>query len=171
VAAEFTYPPGALPPPPPPLGDPTAGPPPRFLGSLPVAPSRSDRVGQAWTAFCPGVAGVAHGDDLNSGESQIFFLMVHADNLEATFTAWGRVLVGAEVLPTLAPGEPPAAPDRVITARIAADLPAAERPSVDVIDTTGPAFDRLVRDLMRRNNIAPRPCDITLTARLRAPGA
>lgn len=171
IAAEFIFPTGAMPPPPPPLEDPTAGSPPRFLGSLPVARSTSARPGQAWAAFCPGVAGLAHHDDPNSGESQIFFLQVHADNLESTFTAWGRVLVGMEVLPLLAPGEPPANPDRVITARIAADLPPAERPTLEVIDTQGPVFARQLRDLVRRNNFQPRPCDVTLQARLRPPGA
>lgn len=168
VADEFLLPAGLVPPPPPPLGDP-APLPPVFIGSLPVARQQSARPGQAWTAFCPGVAGLAHDDRPNSGESQIFFMTVHAQNLESTFTAWGRVVVGMEVIAALAPGEPPAAPDRVITAHIAADLPPAERPTLQVLNPAGPTVTRQIRDLVRARNMSADPCEVTLTGRLGPP--
>jgi peptidylprolyl isomerase len=165
---EFLLPPGLVPPPPPPLGDPAPAPP-RFIGALPVARPDGQRPGQAWTAFCPGVAGLAHDDRPNSGESQIFFMTVHAQNLEATFTAWGRVVIGMDVLAGLSPGEPPATPDRVITARLASDLPADQRPVLEVLDPAGPTAMRQIRELVRARNMSAGACDVSLTARLLPP--
>ena len=167
---DFFLPPGLVPPPPPPLGDPEPAPP-RFIGALPVARPNGQHPGQAWTAFCPGVAGLAHDDRPNSGESQIFFMAVHAQNLEAAFTAWGRVVIGMAILAGLAPGEPPATPDRVITARLASDLPLDQRPVLEVLDPAGPTVTRQIRDLVRARNMSADPCDVTLTARLAAPSA
>ena len=168
VADEFLLPAGLVPPPPPPLGDP-APLPPVFIGALPVARQQSARPGQAWTAFCPGIAGLAHDDRPNSGESQIFFMTVHAQNLESTFTAWGRVVIGMEVIAALAPGEPPVAPDRVISAHIAADLPVAERPTLRVLSPDGPTVTHQIRDLVRARNMSADPCEVTLTGQLGPP--
>lgn len=165
---EFLLPPGLVPPPPPPLGDP-APVPPRFVGALPVARADPQRPGQAWTAFCPGVAGLAHDDRPNSGESQVFFMTVHAQNLDSTFTAWGRVVIGMDVIAGLAPGQPPESPDRLVTARIAADLPADQRPVLEVLNPAGPTVTRQVRDLVRARNMSADPCDVTLTGRLLPP--
>ena len=169
LADEFLLPAGGAPPPPPPLGDPVPLPP-RFIGSLPLARPQSARPGQDWSAFCPGVAGLAHDDRPMSGESQIFFMTVHAQNLEANFTAWGRVVVGMEVIAALAPGEPPAAPDRILSARILADLPATERQRLEVTDPAGPTALRQIRSLVRARNMSADSCDVTLTGRLLPPG-
>lgn len=167
LPAEFTFtdPAGGIPPPPVEIGPPA----PRFVGSLPIAtPPAGSPTNPAWANFCIGVAGLAHGDDPNSGESQMFFALVKADNLDRLYTAWGRVLMGMDVLKALAPGEPPAQPDKILTARIAADIPAAERPMVEVLDTTGPRFERLLKDARRsRGGENPRACDVDLQARLR----
>jgi peptidylprolyl isomerase len=169
VPDEFVFPPGLVPPPPAPTGDP-APLAPRFVGSLPVAPAQSSRPGQAWAAFCPGVAGMAHVEAANSGESQIFFMLARAQNLEAAYTAWGRVVIGQDVLGRLAVGAPPPTPDRIVTARLAADIPEAQRPVLEVANPEGPAVARQVRDHQRRNGLPPGPCDVTLQARLRQPG-
>jgi peptidylprolyl isomerase len=167
VADEFTFPAAAAP-------SPTPGTdphPPRFLGSLPLANGDPAQPTRGWAAFCPGVAGLAHTDPPNTGESQIFFMMLRAENLEAHFTAWGRVVIGQALLGSLATGSPPATPDRILTARLAADLPAAERPVLEVQAADGPTLQRQFRRLIHDNNIAPGPCDVTPAARLRPPGA
>ena len=41
----------------------------------------------------------------------------------------------------LAVGEPPAAPDLMLKVRVAADLPAGERPKIEVMNEKGPAFE------------------------------
>jgi peptidylprolyl isomerase len=112
-----------------------------FSGDMPAA---VDADGTAWPKFCPGTASIGHYDDVNSADAQIFFLTGPANNLDRTFTAWGRVVAGQDVLKAMAPGEPPAAPDRLTKAHIAADMPEADRPKVSIADPSSPTFDAAV---------------------------
>ena len=54
----------------------------------------------------------AHGESLDSANSQIFLLRTAAPHLEKTFTAWGRVVQGQEMVAAIKNGEPPADPPR-----------------------------------------------------------
>ena len=108
-----------------------------FSGDMPVA---ADADGSAWPKFCAGMASLAHYDDVNSGDAQIFMLTGPAANLDRTFTAWGRVVAGEDTLKAMAAGEPPAAPDHLIKAHIASDLPEADRPKVSIADPASPTF-------------------------------
>jgi peptidylprolyl isomerase len=82
--------------------------------------------------FCPGVVAMAHYADPDSADSQLFIVQGNAANLERQFTAWGVVVEGMDAVRAMAVGEPPATPDRITSARVAADLPEAERPTVVV---------------------------------------
>ena len=108
-----------------------------FSGDMAVA---MDIDGTAWPKFCSGVASLAHYDDPNTGDAQIFMVTGPAFNLERTFTAWGRVVAGLDVLKTITAGEPPPSPDHLTKARIASDMPEAERPKVAIADPASPAF-------------------------------
>jgi peptidylprolyl isomerase len=100
-----------------------------FVGAVPVwrDPGEDGRV-----AFCPGVVAMARYADPDSADSQFFIVQGKAANLEGQFTAFGVVVDGMDAVRALAVGEPPTAPDRVVSARVAADLPQAERPTVVV---------------------------------------
>ncbi|HWE44608.1 MAG TPA: peptidylprolyl isomerase [Caulobacteraceae bacterium] len=119
-----------------------------FSGGMPVA---VDADGTAWPKFCPGTASTAHYDDPNSADSQIFFLTGPALSLDRTFTAWGRVVAGQDVLRQMAPGEPPPAPDHLIKAHIASELPEAERPKVLVADPGTPTFQAAIEKAEQTN--------------------
>jgi cyclophilin family peptidyl-prolyl cis-trans isomerase len=100
----------------------------------------------ATARFCPGVLGMARNNDPNSANSQ-FFLMTDANpGLDGQYTALGRVVQGLDVVAAFKAGDPAADgavrsdPDRVIRARIAADLPAGERPVVRVAAAGAPAL-------------------------------
>ncbi len=110
-----------------------------------------DADGTAWPKFCPGMAATAHYDDPNSGDAQIFFLTGPAPSLDRTFTAWGRVVAGQDVLKAMAPGEPPPSPDHLTKAHIASDMPQAERPKVSIADTDGPSFNAAVEQAESAN--------------------
>ena len=118
-----------------------------FVGALPVMSQASglmamtaDGKVNAYPLFCPGVAGMARAGDPDSADSQFFLMRQRSVNLEQKYTAWGRVVSGLEVVRAINVGEPPANPDRMTKVRLAADLPAAERPNVQVADTNSPAF-------------------------------
>ncbi|MBV9995145.1 MAG: peptidylprolyl isomerase [Caulobacteraceae bacterium] len=126
-----------------------------IVGSLPVISQTMDlgmltvdhRV-EAWGAYCAGVAGMARGDDPDSANSQYFLVRTntaaadHASHgLDRRYTAWGRTLVGQEVIDQIKAGEPPPPPaDRVQSAKILADLPAQRRPMVRVVDPASAWF-------------------------------
>jgi peptidylprolyl isomerase len=119
-----------------------------FVGSLPVtsqplqlASFTADGKVQAHGDFCPGVGGMARAAAPDSGNSQFFLMRGVGAALNETYTAFGRVIAGEDVVKSIKVGEPPTAPmDKMITVRVLADLPAASRPKVRVVDTASPWF-------------------------------
>ena len=112
-----------------------------YIGAMAVALEPDGVTGHA--LHCTGVASMAHpvtGPGPDGANSQFFLMRGHAPGLDKTFSAWGRVLQGQDVVDAIADGEPPPKPDLVLRARIAADLPPAQRPQIEVMDTRGAAF-------------------------------
>jgi peptidylprolyl isomerase len=70
------------------------------------------------------------------------------------------VVSGLAAIRAVAVGEPPRVPDLMLKARIAADLPAAERPRFEVEDERGPAFQARVAALRREKGAAFSVCDV-----------
>ena len=121
----------------------------------------------AWGLFCSGVMGAARSQDPNSANSQFFFMRQAYPSLDADYTAWGRVIVGLDVVRAIKTGEPPVAPDIMKTVRVAADLPAAQRPKVQVLDTTGPTFKAMIAAAKAKAAGAPlNPCDIEIPTKV-----
>ena len=65
----------------------------------------------------------------------------------------------------VAVGEPPASPDVMRKVRVAADLPAAERPKIEVMDERGAAFAALVDKVRRDKGADFSICDIEIPTR------
>jgi cyclophilin family peptidyl-prolyl cis-trans isomerase len=72
-------------------------------------------------AFVRGTVGAARSADPNSADSQFFICFAAARHLDGQYTVWGRVIKGMEHVDAIAPGQPPATPDRMVKVRIAAD--------------------------------------------------
>lgn len=118
-----------------------------FVGAVPVAgvSAKEQALGadhrpRVWGAYCDGVAGMGRQAGVDTANSEIFFMRAPARRLDHDYAVWGRVVQGLEVVRAIKVGEPPADPDRMVRVRLAADLPAAERPRLEVTDTAGPAF-------------------------------
>ena len=124
-----------------------------FVGSLPVFSQPMalgtltvDHTVQAWGTYCPGVLGMARGDEAASANSQFFFMRTNANSadhanhaLDKLYTAAGRVIAGQDVVDAIKTGEPVAAPqDKMISVKLLADLPEATRPKVRVVDASSP---------------------------------
>ena len=144
-----------------------------MLGSLPVISLPDSRMAKApdqtvsaWGAYCPGVAGMARDDDPDSANSQFFLMRAAYPTLEQKYTAWGRVLVGLEAVRAIKTGEPPPDPDRMLSVRVLADLPEAQRPKISVMDVRGPAFARLLARTRRARGADFSVCDIVLPVRV-----
>lgn len=106
------------------------------MGSVPISGEHQTDRGRyrGWGAYCTGVAGMGRQADPGSANSEIFFMLAPERRLDHDYTVWGRIVVGQDVLDRLAVGEPPAAPDTMTRVRLAAELPVAERPRVEIED-------------------------------------
>ena len=145
-----------------------------FVGSAPfigvsVAEQRLARDGKlrAWGAYCPGVVGMGRQADPGTANSEIFFMRDAARRLDHDYAVWGRVVQGQDVVRAIKVGEPPADPDRMARVRVAADMPPAERPKLDVVNERGPAFARSVAAQARKMGPAFSVCDVELPTRQR----
>ena len=144
-----------------------------MLGSLPIISLPDARMAQSpdhkvssWVAYCPGVAGMARDDDPDSANSQFFLMRAAYPTLDAKYTAWGRVLVGQEVVDGIQTGEPPPDPDKMLQVRVLADLPEAQRPKVSVMDVRGAAFAKLLAQVRQQRGADFSICDVVLPTRV-----
>ena len=137
-----------------------------FVKSLPVrgqngdlAVMTADGKVSSWGVWCTGVAGMARSGAPDSANSQFYLMRDFNAGLESKYTPWGRVLVGEDVVKALKTGEPAKDPDKMTSVRVASDLPPADRPKVQVVDTTGAWFKTAAK-------YATDVCDIDLPAKL-----
>jgi peptidylprolyl isomerase len=127
-----------------------------FSKGFPAA--RDPKGGQTWLVHCYGMLGVGRGDAPESGNgSELYVVIGNAPrHLDRNVTVVGRVLEGVELLSTLPRGTAPlgfyADPKQYVPIRqmrLAADLPASERPALEVLRTDTPTFSAYVES--RRN--------------------
>jgi peptidylprolyl isomerase len=127
-----------------------------FSNGLPVA--RSAALHRTWLAHCYGMVGVGRDMDVQSGSgAEMYVVIGHAPrHLDRNVALVGRVLKGVEFLSALPRGSLEMGfyaknekPLPIKSIRVAADVPAAERTSLEVIRTDTPTFAKLVES--RRN--------------------
>jgi peptidylprolyl isomerase len=126
-----------------------------FMGALPImtqssmlAPMTADGKVSAWALYCPGVAGMARGEDPDSANSQFFLMRQAYPSLEKRYTAFGRVIAGLDVVRTIKVGEPVEQPqDKMLKVQMLADMPAQSRPKIKVIDPNSPWFKAEVENV------------------------
>ncbi|WP_318781059.1 peptidylprolyl isomerase [Brevundimonas goettingensis] len=143
-----------------------------ILGSLPIQTQpdaqmfvTADMKVDAGGLFCPGVAGMARSADPNSANSQ-FYLMTGANpNLNGTYTTFGRVVSGLDVVKALNAGADAsdgavANPDVMTKAQLASAMPEAQRPVVKVLLPTSPAFAQRYEATRNRLGLNFGICDV-----------
>ncbi|KUP93751.1 peptidylprolyl isomerase [Tritonibacter horizontis] len=69
-----------------------------------------------------GTLGAARSANPNSANSQFFINFKDNNFLNGQYTVYGRVIEGMEHVDAITRGEPPAAPDRMISVKVAADV-------------------------------------------------
>ena len=65
-----------------------------------------------------GTVGMARSSNPNSGDSQFFICFDGCSHLTGQYTVWGQVERGMDTVRKIAIGEPPADPDKIISASI-----------------------------------------------------
>jgi peptidylprolyl isomerase len=122
-----------------------------FSGGFPAA--RDPRSGLAWLTHCYGMVGAGRDVPADSGGgTELYAVIGHAPrHLDRNVTLFGRVVAGIERLSVLPRGtgelgfyETPAERTPIRRARIAADLPAAERTELELLGTDSASFAALV---------------------------
>ncbi|MEL7110596.1 MAG: peptidylprolyl isomerase [Pseudomonadota bacterium] len=113
---------------------------PGFLAEMSI-----DGLVESWIPHCPGVLSTARTDDVNSGNAQFFLISDEGQHLDYKYTAKGRALTGLDVIQAIkigptTDGFPIANPDIVMSAKLAADLPEADRPKAFVQRTDTEAW-------------------------------
>jgi peptidylprolyl isomerase len=146
-----------------------------FVKTLPVmtqsmmlAPMTRDQKVTGWALYCPGVAGMARGQEEASANSQFYLMRAAYPSLEKRYTAWGRVIAGQDVVNSLKTGEPVEQPqDWMNTLRLLSDMPAGERPTVRVIDTRGAWFKREIDRVRAARGADFTACDVSIPAEVK----
>lgn len=141
-----------------------------LVGSLPVLTQpdaqmmvTADFKTGAQGLFCPGVAGMARSSSPDSGNSQFFLMTSARDTLNGSYTAFGRVLSGLDVVRSLKAGSDASDgrvtdPDVMTRTRTAAALPAGERPSVRVM--AGAALQAHIAETRAQQGAGFDVCDV-----------
>jgi peptidylprolyl isomerase len=141
-----------------------------FIGVMPIASQpqalmsmTKDGKVAAWGLFCPGIVGMARANDPDSANSQFFLMRESYPKLEKQYTTAGRVIAGQDVVRAIKLGEPPTPPlDKMITVRVASDLPPAERPTVKVLKTSSAAFKAIVDEARDEKGADFSICDVQI---------
>jgi peptidylprolyl isomerase len=130
-----------------------------FIDGSPVA--RDSDSGKVWLVHCPGAVAMARLEDPNSSSTDFYIVIGQAPRyLDRNLNIFGRVVYGMEIVQSLRRGS--SANGGVIddanersairSVRIAADIRADERPTVEVINTNSEEFQSILES--RRNRDA-----------------
>lgn len=127
------------------------------------AAGRDKKEGREWLIHCPGTFAFARDNDANTATTEFYIVIGEAPRrLDRNLSAFGRVIDGMQYVQKLERGDPAvkagviqdaAKRDKIVRVRIAADLPAKERPHYRVMRTDQPAFAKWKAE---RINPAPR---------------
>jgi peptidylprolyl isomerase len=150
-----------------------------FYKSFPVATKpisqailTKDGKVDAWGLHCKGTTSMARGgNDVNSGNSQFFLMRSETNHLNQLYSIWGMTVWGRDGLTKIKVGskgeDPGFVPDKMKTVRVAADVPEAERVSVQVMKTDSKSFNAYLQTLKTESGQYPKACDIEVPVRLK----
>ncbi len=115
--------------------------------------ARDPNSGRAWLAHCYGMVGVGRDNDADSGNgASLYAVTGHAPrHLDRNITVVGRVVAGMPLLSTLPRGtaalgfyDKPELNVPILSVKMAADVPEAERSKLEVMRTDGAAYQAAV---------------------------
>jgi len=86
-----------------------------------------------------GVMSMARTEDPNSANSQFFVMLAPTFSLDHKYTGFGRVIAGMQYVDSIAVGEPPATPTKIVRAWLDGPMPQAVAAAPAQPDTQAPA--------------------------------
>jgi peptidylprolyl isomerase len=140
------------------------------VGTQPAAAAAimGDGLVDSWLPHCPGVAAMARTSDPNSANGQFYIVRYEAEHLNTEYTVWGQTRVGLDVVRNIEEGTLGQgfgfSPTFIEAIDVASDLDDA--PTVQVMDTSSPAFSAYLDSLRSADGALPDLCDIEVPARV-----
>lgn len=122
-----------------------------FVDGFPVA--ADPKQDKAWLAHCYGMVGAGRGNEVDSSTgAELYTVIGHAPRgLDLNITVVGRVLKGIELLASMPRGGPnmgfydkPEQRQGIQRVRLLADMPANERPALQVLKTDSATWTQLL---------------------------
>lgn len=120
----------------------------------------------AWALHCPGIVSMARADDVNSANSQFFIMRDAYPSLDKRYSVFGRVVWGQDAVRQIAVGEPPPVADRMLSVRLASDVPTSERAPIYIMRTDSQDFRRLLDDVREDRGADFSVCDVQMPVRV-----
>lgn len=124
---------------------------------------RADRAVRIWGVHCQGVMSMARATPPDSANSQFFLVIGDArQSLDQRYTVWGWIVEGLENARRIERGEPPKRPTPIVRMRIAADVPSAELPKIEVMRSDSAVFLTYLKEtkLVDETGFVKDLCDI-----------
>lgn len=114
-----------------------------FAASLPAG--RDAQAGTAWHLHCTGAIAFGREDGKDTASTEFYIALQPQRYLDRNLTVFGRVIDGMQYVQALRRVEPPQSKgddigEKIISFRVAADMPGAERPQFDILDSARPVF-------------------------------
>ena len=144
-----------------------------IMGSLPVMTQpdaqmfvTADFKTSANGLFCPGVAGMARASSPDSANSQFYLMTGRNDMLNGSYTTFGRVVQGLDVVRSLKPGSDAEdgkvgdGADVMTKVQLASALPEGQRPSVRVAVPGSARFNAAVEAARAERGAQFGICDV-----------
>ncbi len=144
-----------------------------FVGAMPVqsqvhelAAITTDGKIDSWGLFCQGTVGMARDNDPDSANSQFFLMRDVYPTLEKNYTAIGTVVSGVDVVRKIKLGVPAVNPDKMVKVRMLSEIPEAERPKVEIMDTSSPQFKAVLDQNRKTKGADFSVCDVTVPVKV-----
>jgi len=123
-----------------------------FVGSLPAGVDKTDET--IWHLHCPGAIAMARDTGKDTAGTEFYIALQAQRYLDRNLTVFGRVVEGMAHLQALRRVTPSQSEDddlgeRILTMRVAADLPESERAPLLILDSSKDVFQDYVES--RRN--------------------
>ncbi|NOX83800.1 MAG: peptidylprolyl isomerase [Alphaproteobacteria bacterium] len=123
-----------------------------FVNGLPVGLDES--ASRAWHLHCAGAFAFGRNNDRDSASTEFYITLQPQRYLDRNLTVFGRVVAGMEHLQALRRVQPAETPEddlgeTLISMRIGADMPEADRAALEILRSDTPTFQQYVAS--RRN--------------------
>lgn len=114
-----------------------------FVGSIPAGVDVADET--IWHLHCTGAFAFGRNNEPDTASTEFYITLQPQRYLDRNLSVFGRVVEGMEHLHALRRVSPPETADddmgeTIISMRVAADLPAADQPALEILDSASAAF-------------------------------